>query len=366
VSRTAVSMLYGLSRLEGGVEGPIVGRLIDRVGPRWIIMAGAGLTGLGFLILSHAQNYLSVLIIFVSAIALGYNAGFYHPISTAVNSWFIRRRAISFAILDAVGSLGAMVLVPLLSYWVLALGWRTGATMAGLITLAVVLPLALVMHRSPESRGLQPDGPPLAGSPDQMRVDFGVRQAVGTSSFWLLTLATTLRLSVSTALAAHMVPILVWRGMAEGLAAYGVSLFAFGGIVTPLVFGWLGDRYSKTRLSALGAAVTAAGLLLLFRSTSPSLLYLLPLATAVALGTAPLNWSLLGDYFGRTSYGSLRGWMRIANGIGAFIFPVGAGWLFDRTASYSLVLLLFAIVLIVSALLFLRLRHPVQAAHPVS
>ncbi len=151
----------------------------------------------------------------------------------------------------------------------------------------------------------------------------------------MLTLAATLRLSVTAAIAAHMVPVLVWRGMEEATAAYGVSLFALGCIVPPLVLGWLGDRWSKTRLSAIGAVVGAGGLLLLFGSTSSLVLYLFPLTMAVALGTAPLNWSLVGDYFGRSSYGILRGVIRLISGSGVFLFPVFAGWAFDRTGNYT-------------------------------
>jgi MFS family permease len=156
-----------------------------------------------------------------------------------------------------------------------------------------------------------------------------------------------------------MVPILVWRGIDEATAAYGVSLFAFGCVVTPLVFGWLGDRWSKTRLSAIGATVAVVGLLTLLGITSSSvILYLFPLTMAVVMGTAPLNWSIVGDYFGRTRYGTLRGITRVVNGIGTFLAPVYAGWMFDRTESYVLVLLPFALILLLSAVLFFRLHPP--------
>ena len=366
VSRTAISLLYGMGRIEAGVQGPVVGRLIDRFGPRWIIFTGGALTGIGFILLSWAQSYWGVLLIFVLVISVGYNTGFYHPVSTAINSWFIRRRATGFAVLDSVGSLGAVVLVPLLAYWVLSFGWRTGALMAGIITLVVALPLALPFHRSPESRGLHPDGraperhPGNPTAETALTVDFTVREAIGTANYWLLTLTTTLRLSVTGAAAAHMVPILVWKSVDEASSAYLVSLFAFGTIATPLLMGWLGDRWSKSQLSALGILVCVGGFLLLLRSSSPLALYSFPLTMAVALGTAPLNWSLVGDFYGRGSYGTLRGIMRMANGAGAFLAPVYAGWTFDHTGSYGEVLLVFAVVLLVSAFLFFLLAPPSQ------
>jgi MFS family permease len=124
--------------------------------------------------------------------------------------------------------------------------------------------------------------------------------------------------------------------------------------------GWLGDRWSKSQLSALGILVCVGGFLLLLRSSSPLALYSFPLTMAVALGTAPLNWSLVGDFYGRGSYGTLRGIMRMANGAGAFLAPVYAGWTFDHTGSYGEVLLVFAVVLLVSAFLFFLLAPPSQ------
>ncbi len=246
LSSAAVSLVYGASRLEGGAEGPLVGYLIDRLGPRRIIIAGVTLTGIGFFLLSRVDSFLMLLLVYVLVISLGVNGGFFHPVSTAVNNWFIRRRAVTFSIITAAVHFGGMVMAPVLSYFVLSYSWRTAAVVAGVIILAVSLPLAPLIHRSPEERGLLPDGrPPQNKATEQSKtlertakeLDFKVKDALKTVAYWLLTLCVSLRILVTMALGAHFVPILVWKGMSEANAAYLLSLYSFACIPAMLVMG---------------------------------------------------------------------------------------------------------------------------------
>lgn len=367
VSSAAVSLLYGAARLEGGIEGPIIGRLIDRFGPRLVILGGIALAGTGFLLLSLAHSFLAFFLIYVLLISLGFNGGFYSPVYTAVNSWFIRRRGMGFALIDSAGNVGTVVMAPVLSYLILNFGWRTTAFVSGLILLAAALPAALPMSRSPESRGLRPDGEPATGAvaqghspatPEATPVDFTPRQALGTLNYWMLSSSITLRLVATIALMVHMVPILVWKGMDEATAAYLLSLFGLSSIVVTLAMGWLSDRWSKPLLCALGALASVFGLLGLTLSQTTLALYAFPITLAITMGSTPLNWALIGDFFGRTNYATLRGIMQIGIGIVTFLSPVYAGWVFDRTGSYAIALVTYSIILLMAAALFTTLRRP--------
>ena len=367
VSSAAISLLYGAARLEGGIEGPVVGHLIDRFGSRRLIIIGASLAGIGLILLSTVHSFFAFFLIYVLVVALGSNAGFFHPVSTAVNKWFIRRRGISFSIISASGSVGGMIMAPLLSYIILDFGWRNGAIFAGLIILIVALPSALPMKRSPEAMGLYPDGQPPPQNPIQelnpalqevFEVNFTVREALRTLPFWLLTAGISLRLLVTVALNTHFVPILVWKGMSEAASAYLVSVSALGSIIASLAFGWLGDRWNKALLSSLCIVPTIIAMLGLVFSQETNVLYLFPIGFAITMGTAPLNWALIGDFFGRGSYATIRGIMGIGYGTATFLSPIYAGWIFDRTESYTLVLITFAIILLIASTFFAILRHP--------
>jgi len=361
VDSAAISLIYGAARLEGGFEGPLVGYLINKFGPRALIIAGGIMAGAGLILLSMVQSFWPFFFIFVFVVSLGYNAGSFHPVTTAVNNWFIRHRGVGFSWITASMSLGGMIMAPLLSYIILNLGWRAGTFIAGLIILLVSIPAAIPIHRSPEALGLHPDGKPLSTGPSQksdamhsqtLDLDFSVKEALKTGTFWMLTAAISLRLLVTIALNAHLIPILVWRGVSESTAAYFVSLFALSTIITTLGLGWLGDRWRKSLLCSLGIMPVIVAMLGLNFSQSTIFVYFLPVSLALIMGIAALNWVLIGDLFGRRSYANLRGIMAVVYGLASFFSPVYAGWVYDRNESYTTVLITFSVILMVAALIF--------------
>ena len=371
LSSAAVSLLYGAARLEGGVEGPLVGYLIDRFGPRVVIIGGAAMAGVGLILLSTVDSFISFFFVYIFIVSLGFNAGFFHPIYAMVNSWFIRHRGFGFAAVGAASSIGGMIMAPFLSYLILNFGWRFGAVIGGIIMLAIAIPAAIPIRRSPEGIGLHPDGRPPRdpgrggeGSPAEPlnRADFTVREALHTWNYWLLFAAITLRILVTVALVIHFIPILAWKGMSEATGAYLVSLFAFCSIVTTLTTGWLGDRWNKSFLCCIGVLPTILVMTVLIFTRSVDNLFLFPVGLAITAGTIPLNWALIGDFFGRRSYGTLRGIMGVGYGMGTFASPIYAGWIFDWAGSYEYALLTFIIAHLLAALIFailyFRSRRP--------
>jgi MFS family permease len=361
VSSAAISLLYGSARLEGGAEGPLVGYLVDRWGPRVMMLMGAALAGTGFILLSFVQTFWQFFFIYIFIISLGFNAGFFHPVYAAVNSWFIRHRGKGFAITGVAASIGGMFMAPLLSHLILSFGWRTGAVTAGLILLAVAVPAALPIRRSPESMGLLPDGDSprddrTAGEGRRLETspqkEFSVTEALRILDFWILLFAIALRVSITVALTIHFVPLFVWKGQTEAASAYLVSLFALSTIPITLVCGWFGDRWDKSLICGLGVLPTMAGMLLLIHGHSGISLYALPVGLAITMGTVPLNWALIGDFFGRRSYGTLRGIIVVGTGLGTFLSPIYAGWVFDRTGGYAPTLWTFITVHLLAAVLF--------------
>ncbi len=366
VSSAAISLIYGAARLEGGAEGPLVGYLVDRWGPRAMMLTGALLAGTGFILLSLVQTFWQFFCIYIFIISLGFNAGFFHPVYAAVNSWFIRKRGIGFALTGVAASIGGMVMAPLLSSLILTFGWRTAAVIAGMIILAVAVPAALPIRRNPESMGLLPDGGLAEGDfkageksrPEPApQKEFTVMEALRITDFWILLFAIALRVSITVALTIHFVPLFVWKGQSEATSAYLVSLFAMSTIPITLICGWFGDRWDKSLICGLGVLPTMAGILLLMYGHSWISLYALPVGLAITMGTVPLNWALIGDFFGRRSYGTIRGIMVVGTGLGTFLSPIYAGWTFDRSGSYSLTLWTFFAVHLLAGVLFFVLHR---------
>jgi len=366
-SSAAISLLYAAARLEGGFEGPLVGYLITKFGPRTMMFAGIMMTGGGLLLASTMRDYWTFFFVFVFIVYLGFNTGFYHPVSMVVNNWFIRRRGVAFSLISATAGLGGMVMAPLLSIIIATYGWRAGMVTGGLMILGINLPATFPIRRSPEVMGVYPDDEaprdPLHRGldpqrPDVRDEDFSVKEAIRTSAFWMLTAGISLRLFVTVALITHFVPILVWRGMSQTTGAYLVSLYALGTIFATLTMGWFGDRRSKALICSLGLVPMILVVSAMTLSPTTWVLYLYPIGLAVAMGTAAQNWALIGDFFGRRHYATVRGLMGVSYGTTSFLSPIYAGVVYDRTGSYTFVLISLSVILLITVCLFAKLRPP--------
>ena len=223
--------------------------------------------------------------------------------------------------------------------------------------------------------GLYPDGQTPSGNKTEKlnpvlqaaaEANFTVREALRTFHFWLLMAGISLRILVTVALNTHFVPILVWRGMSEAASAYMVSLFALVSIPATLAIGWMGDRWNKALLCSLCLTPTILAMMGMIFSQGNAILYFFPVAFAIAYGTAPLNWALIGDFFGRERYATLRGIMGVGYGTASFLSPIYAGWVYDHTESYNLLLITFSIVLAIASIFFAVLRRPNPPDHKLS
>src|SRR6266478_8088826 len=158
LSRAATSLAFSLSRAQGAIEAPLVGYLVDRFGPRPVIVVATLLAGIGYILLSWVKSYTGFLIVYLGVICLAFVAGFVHSPLVVANSWFIRQRARAMTVVSAAVPVGGALISPLLAVGVASIGWRWAAFASGCIFLTVCLPLSFQLKRSPESMGMLPDG----------------------------------------------------------------------------------------------------------------------------------------------------------------------------------------------------------------
>jgi nitrate/nitrite transporter NarK len=263
-------------------------------------------------------------------------------------------------------SIGGVVILPLVALAVLTLGWRAAALFSGIAVL-LLLPLAFLVHRSPESMGLLPDGErrpahegalgfvPSAGDARE----FTTRQAVRTPTFWLLSAFHALRNVPYSGVTVHLVPLLVWKGLDEPMAAFFVGLTAFATVIVRPVTGWLGDRQSKRRIGSWGVFLGAAGLVVLAVSDgSPWSLVVFAVLFSFGDGINSVTWALVGDCFGRTHFATIRGWIGMIQSLASMPAAVLTGWIYDQTQSYTYALVVFVVSYFVSGLILWRLPAP--------
>ena len=145
ISRAALALAETLGRLEGGLQGPLVGYLNDRIGPRPMVAAGGILSGLGFILLSFTHSYWYFMLIFIGLMSVGFRAGYNNATIPAVNRWFQRKKSLAMSLASTGRGLGGTVITPLVALMVFSFGWRTAALVSGIGIIAVVVPLATLV-----------------------------------------------------------------------------------------------------------------------------------------------------------------------------------------------------------------------------
>jgi MFS family permease len=374
-SRTALSGIIALSQLEGGLLGPVGGYLVDRFGPRRMMFIGVGIMGFGFLWMSVVDSLFIFYAVYLLLISVGMSIGIRVPALVAPTNWFVRKRGIALGISTSGVGLGGLI-VPVLGWLIISLGWRPTAAIAGLLIWAVGIPLASVMRHRPEQYGLLPDGriaerrrewverdskvaEVSAPTENDVEAAFSIVGALQTPVFWLLSVVFGLRQLIIGAIGLHQVPFLVGIGISPQMAATVLGMTALTSILGRLGFGWLADRIAKRFVMAITIGLAAIGPLILAYVTEWWHLIFFVVIYGVGWGGGATLMSVVrAEYFGRRAFGTISGMMDFVQMFGLILGPVFAGFVYDVTESYYLAFMVFAVSGALGALIMVFLQPP--------
>ncbi|MBI4524775.1 MAG: MFS transporter [Deltaproteobacteria bacterium] len=375
VSRGVYSLLRsGETLLHAGLA-PVIGSLVDRYGPRWLMAIGALVAGTGYLLLSQVHEFWQFALVRWSVVTLGDSFMGYMVVNVTISRWFIRQRgrAIAFSAMGiGFAKAGMPVIAAALLVW---LGWRLTWATFGIITFALVIgPAFFFMRRRPEDLGLHPDGAPgsfpeTIGAEKNKRpasairaapeVAWSRREAVRTPAFWFIVLTFGVSSIGVTGLNLHVFPYVIDIGHSPIVAATVMSVIALMQMSSPLVWGFVSERVGLPKVTMLKFLIQAVGLSLAITAGDLAFLYLGFFLYGIGLGgTMVLQDVLWANYFGRLSLGAVRGLGLLLTNFLAACGPPFFGFLFDMTRSYYVSFALFACALLASALLSLCLRPP--------
>ncbi|HEY6368020.1 MAG TPA: MFS transporter [Candidatus Binatia bacterium] len=367
LSRAATSLAFSLARAEGAIEGPFVGYLIDRFGPRPMILVATISCGLGYILLSTVDSYPMFLVVYLGIISLSFTPGFVHAPMAVGNTWFIRWRARAMTVISSAVPIGGTLLTPLLAMAVQAWGWRSGAIIAGTLFLLIGIPLGWGVRSSPESIGLRPDGdaPEKLESRSGNRTrlapeekDATLRDAMKTWIFWLFIVSMTVRVGAYSTISVHYIPMMVWKGLTQEHAAFLLGAFAFLNWAAHFLIGWLADAMNRPKLLVLCMLVAASSILLLIWGTGLWPLWLFTILFTAIDASFPIVWATIGDFFGRKSFATIRGTMAFFYTWGSVLGPVTAGAVYDRSQSYVATLWGLCAILLLGAVLTALMIKP--------
>jgi len=368
---TQVSLIFALSRGEAGVGGPLVGWMVDKFDSRPIVLAFGLMAGVGLLALSWVDGYWLFVVVYVGVVSVGNNSGFGQTFLAVTNRWFVRRRAVGMTLVITCYTAGGAMLIPVLSRGVEALGWREVMLYTGIFVAVIVIPFSLLIRRSPESAGI--DLVEAGEVVEQTNVnssaaasghDFTVREALQTPTYWFILLASAFRISVTSGILVHAIPIMVWKGTTEQTGADLIALLFFVSIPARLLIGFSGLRLPGQGVLAVGMASSTAGLLALVLVPGTWIIYPFAIGIAVQEGAAVLNWVLVGNLFGRRNFATLTGIISVFYSGGMMLSPLFLGWMVDRTDGYTESLLVLTALYAASGLLFAIARSPGPRGEP--
>jgi MFS family permease len=358
-SRTQVTSGNALSKLVvGPLFGFFAGWIVDRFGPRrlmiaGILMAGVALIGLG------SMSGLWMFYLYYLLNALGYVCGGPLPNQILLSQWFDRSRgkAMGVAYLG-IGIGGAAV--PILSYWLIHfLGWRVALEVLGVIIIVISLPLVLLIREKPVGRSLHTFAVTPAG--DVFR----------KPAFYLLALGSMCSIGAVGGANQHLKLFLsLDQHYPANEAARIISLVLTFSIAGRLLMGWLADRLPKKYVMLLIYSLVGGSVPLLFLASSRQVMYAFAAVFGIGLGGEYLIIPLIaGELFGLNVLGRVMGVILTADGVAEAVFPMLVGYLRDQTGAYRsgfLVLIGLALAGAVAVSLLPQPQRVVRIEEPVA
>lgn len=358
LSRAEVALSYSIGTLAGILPAPLVGRWIDRRGPRVAVGAIAVALALACGAMALAWSALTLTIAF--AALRGSAVGALSLLSQhVINLWFVRRRGMAAAAASLGLALGGVAFPRAIEGWIDVIGWRQAYVALGALAGGTMLPVGMLLFRgAPERFGLTPDlGAPTAGSASRQEPAFTRPQAMRTAVFWSLSAANILSNALGTGLLLNHYDLLARGGIPREAAAMVFAPLAIAQVLATLATGPVLDRLPPHRLVAVPMTMMATACLLVgtIGSTATAIVY--AAALGLALGSfQAINAAAYAHYFGRRHAGEIRGVTFVITIVGAALGPLPFGWF--ATRGYGPVLAGGAALCLLAAAINLATRSP--------
>ena len=368
--KATISSAITLYFLTSGTMGMIIGRQVDRYGPKGVLIIGSVVIGMGFVLLSRIHTVWQLYVVYFM-MAIGFSCTSLVPVNTLITNWFIRKRGFAMSLTNTGLSAGGIVLVPLSSYMISRWGLEVALPVLGAIYGVVVIPCAIFFIRQrPADLNQFPDGePPVAsvsggsGSSFDYAAQMQIwtrSQAIHTVAFWSIVIAFLLTLAGQIAFLVHQVSFLSPYLGVSG-AATAVSVTAAASIVGRLFLGTFVDRCDKRYVIMVCFLVQGVAMMTLAHYNHVIILYLGTFAFGLTMGSIIMMQSLIiGECFGLLSFATVSGLAGLFTMSGAAFGPTIAGLIYDAAGSYRIAFTIFAAMSIVAILVifFARPSNP--------
>jgi MFS family permease len=344
--RAQLSTLQGAALpLSAGLSAPLIGWLLDRVEALVVMVAGAIMTGVSFLIASRVDSFAPLFGAYI-LLGVGIGASTLLPCSMVIANWFGERRGLAMGVTFAGTSLGGAAMTMVGNFAIERGGWRMGYVALAVPMFVVVVPLVLLVVRTRPPQG---EGVTVAQASDALP-GFELREAFRCRSFWMIAAASFFFAAVAAGTGLHLITYLTEIGYTASYAAGVMSLIYLCAAFGKLGMGLLADRVSARIALTLDFLAVCLGMILIFGAARTAVLIPFVLIFGLSLG-APLVLvpMLVADSLGLKRFGSIGGITGVCNTLGAAVGSVGAGKIYDLSGSYVPTFEVFVVMCILGA-----------------
>lgn len=343
-SRGATAAAFSISSIVQGVLSPLVGMLVDRLGPRRVMLGGACLLGGAYVLSSRIGSLWSLYLVTGLLAAAGVCAVSWIPSGALIARWFVERRGSMMGLAFSGMGAGVLAIGPLAQWLIAGHGWRAAYLVLGLGTLVVLVPLVWLGVREPpvlaaSGRG-EVAGP--ARGPAERGGEIG--NALLTRTFWALFLAYLCTPLAVFPVVTHQVAFAVDQGFPRLFVAGIFGLTGLLSTVGRIAFGVAADRIGRATSATISFGCTAVGTLCLLgleRWPHPAALYAYALFFGLGFGArGPIITAMASQLFAGRRFGVIYGILSVGNGIGGGVAPWFGGVVYDLTGSYRVAFLI--------------------------
>jgi MFS family permease len=358
-SRGESSIAYSVSQLIGGVTSPLVGILVDRLGPQRLVLIGGVLLALGLLGSSFVQALWEVVLLYGVIMTLGANCLGLVVFVPLLSRHFVQNRGMAVAIVQSANGFARAFSAPMSQLLIIGLGWRGAYLAQGGLMAVTVLPLAALF------RGTEP--PRTVATQTATQASWTLSRALRTPHFWLLFLVYVFTGLGSFLVALHQLAFAVTVGFDKLYAAGVLGLGAFLSLPGVILTGWLSDRIGRELSAVITYGTSIFGVACAMFISEPDqhlLLWLHSCFFGLTWGArGPSITAKTADLFPGPQLGTILGAITIGTGVGSALGSWLAGWSFDVTGSYRVAFSLSIFFYACGSVAFWMLRRPVSEEH---
>lgn len=332
-SRATVTSGNAFAKIAVGFLGFGAGWMIDRFGPRILMLIGILLGGIALIGLGGFMDSLWQFYLFYTFSALGYMCGGPLPNQVLTSRWFdkARGKAMGFAYLGiGVGGVLAPQIAKRLN---VEFGWHQALVILGILMITVAFPMAWFVKDNPD--GKSPGKNAESAAPELPPVE--MKSVLKSRAFYLLLIGSMCSIGAVSATSQNLKLFFsLDLKYSQQQAANVISLILAASIVGRLSMGWLADRIDKKYVMTLIYTLVAVSIPLLFFADTPGVIYVFAVIFGIALGGDYMIIPLMAaELFGVRVMGRVMGIILTGDGLGEALAPLMVGWLRDVTGSYA-------------------------------